>query len=103
MLIGDDSGLLAAWERYSNYFEGSSQKGEFFPESKKYLIHDVAKAVEYLKSDQQGRYRRLVWMMRYRRVWTAANRKKLRKASILLLRLAIHVGVLASSIAPLFR
>ncbi len=101
-LIGDELGLLAAWERYSYYVEGASEKSDFFPESKKYLIGDLARAVEYLKTDPR-RYRRSVWMLRFHRVWTDANRRKLRTALILILRLAILIGLMASSIAPLFR
>jgi hypothetical protein len=102
-VIGDDTGLLAAWDRYSYYVEGASEKSDFFPESKKYLIGDVANAVKYLKTDERGRYWRLVWMLRFRRVLTRENRKRLIKGLVLILRLAVLGGLLASATAPLFR
>jgi hypothetical protein len=85
----DKPGLLAIWESYARYFNGSPDKTEFFPQWQRYLMHDIPRAVRLLSEPGEPGYGRLLFRLRRMRLWNPSTRKRLRRIIVLVLRLTL--------------
>ena len=102
-LIGDNPGLTAAWAKYTRYFEGVPEKGEYFPVWQEYLRADLPTLVSLLGLPGRPGYRRITWKLRFQRVWNPTTRKRCRKILVLLLRIGIALWLVGRSLVSFFK
>jgi len=62
-LLNDHTGVYDCWKRYSEYFDGKLEKGEWFEEKRRYLMADVPGLARAVANNQPREYRALVWRM----------------------------------------
>ncbi|HSC45912.1 MAG TPA: tetratricopeptide repeat protein [Candidatus Acidoferrum sp.] len=69
-MLGDGTALLGLWKEYRGYFSGKVEEGEWFVESRKYLLGDVVIAARALQENNRtmyGKIRRGLWWKAVRR------------------------------------
>jgi len=102
-MAGDREGLLVFWQKYARYFEGLPARGEFFPQSQRYLLYDLPVSVRLLQQNDGPGYRRTIWTMWLKRLWSQQIRVRGKWLFILLLRLAVPLWLLAAALSTLFK
>jgi tetratricopeptide (TPR) repeat protein len=93
-LIGDKKGLLETWNERRAYFGGELKSGEYFRNEYKYLLYDIPGLIDALQQDQGKRYRKLLWKLKFRRLWNRNTLRTVRRVLLWLLRTAIIIWVI---------
>ena len=95
-LVGDKEGLLVVWQDRRAYFDGGLKMGEYFRAGQTHLLYDIPDMIRALQSEDRKAYRKLLWRLRFQRLWNQNRRTVLRFTAgiiILLLAIAMAVGV----------
>jgi len=76
-LVDDKEGLLAVWRDRRGYFGGELKKSEYFNASEKHLIYNIPEMVEALQRHDAKAYRKLLWRIRFQRLWNPSSRARI--------------------------
>jgi len=95
-LIGDKEGLLKVWQERRPYFGGELRSDEYFRTEYKYLIYDIPDLVDALQRDDRKMYLKILWRLRFKRLWNQGRRAMVRNVLAWVVRLAVLWWVIAN-------
>jgi predicted Zn-dependent protease len=94
---GDRNGLLEVWNTRRPYFGGDLKPGEYFRAEDKHLRHDVPDMVEALERRDTTAYRRILWRLRFSRIWNKESRALVRQILGWVLRIIVTFYLIVGS------
>ena len=71
-LLDDQDLFMETWSKYKSYFNEKLEQGEWFEAKREYLLTEIPIMAEYLEQNRRSAYRRKVWGLRWKRLFSPA-------------------------------